>query len=172
MSIINLERDMSWIEDRSLLSAGAAVGYSTTAWAVATNASVSQRVNNFACSFSTTASGGNFINVGALILPPTEGDNLPYRLHGSAAVSDASNFSSWWLGFYNGGTVARAVQIAVGPNVDKVVVFPPILAADPDFGKSLCFFCSTRAITVASAACTGYVQRMISKPPQFASAVS
>jgi len=168
--IVNLERDMSWVISRTFVTAQVAA-FSSTAWAVGTDSNVLERANNASSLFLTTTAG-TFNAAGCLLLPPSDGDVTPYRVIGEASPGDPSNIVQWWFGFFDTGNVARAFQIGSGPTVDKVIAMPAILAADPDFGKSLCLFGTVRNVVANEASLNISAQRMISKPPQYASAVS
>jgi len=172
-NIVNFERDMHWIVTRGFVTASVA-SYSSTAWAVGTDSTVMQRANNFQSLIVTTAAG-SFTNAGCLILPPPEGDVVPYRCIGSSPndLGSTTNMEvSWWLGFWDAGDCDNSFLVHVGPVCDKLIAVPAILSGDPDFGKPLCFFASIRNSAARNSMACGSIQRLISKPPQYAAAVS
>lgn len=170
-NLINLERDMFWTD------ASAGVAWQTTniaanPMAVGNSGVVAQRLA-FVQSLSETFTVGAYPAagaVGALILPPPDGDSVPYRFKGSAASAERV---IWGYGYRSGTTVVNVPKlVAVGPVLDECVVVRPLDVADPNYGFPLCFFCAVTRVAASYRYASLSVQRMVSKPDQYASASS
>jgi len=171
MSIINLERDMFWPTEltRSAVLTSAFTGAVAS---VGANAAVGQRVNSFqSVNFGISASG-SFSASGALILPAVDGDVTPYRFIGAGPSIELSS-CYWAYGYYDAGSVGGCVIFDAGGQCDRVVAVTPLDSGDPLYGQPLCFFGAVFGGSAASGCIlSGSVQRLVSKPPQYASAVS
>jgi len=169
MSIINLERDMMWPSLTSFTPLAAS--FSASSQACGADAAVGQRVNFGQSAFFSTSGGAQVFCGGSLILPPADGDATPYRVIGS--VVSPSTCVMFGYGWYSSSAVGDPVYFRCGHDVDAVVSVAPLDAADPLFGRPLCFFAlvNDEASFTANRIAIG-VQRLIAKPPQFASAVS
>jgi len=168
MSIINLERDMIWpvslVQTTPLVSA-----FSGTV-SVGAPAAVGQRVSSAFSTLFTTTNLGQWHALGALILPPVDGDSTPYRFRASYDGPNPCNFGYGW---FDSAAMEDFVIVGSGTHLDAVVAVSPLDSADPLFGRPLVFFATVfNGESFAQNRTTVHVQRMVSKPPQFASAVS
>jgi len=167
-NIKNLDRDMTW--PVSLVTTTPTLAAFASPVGVAAPATVNQRVSSAFSSFFSSTAGGSFRNMGALILPPVDGDVTPYRVIGSYG---GPNTVIWSYGWFNAAAAAAPVTFACGDSVDLVVAIAPLDSADPNYGRPLCVFASVfDNVTFTANSLAISVQRMISKPPQYASAVS
>jgi len=168
MTIINLERDQRWLIHTTAVTPtiGASAGISP----VNTDGVVGQRVQSIQSSVFTSTVAATYHNVGVLMLPPPDGDRVPYRF-----IADymGPNFCRWSIGWFDAGSCGGCLSFGVGDHLDTVLNVAPLDSADPLYGRSLCLFASV-ANEVASSLnqVSIFAQRMIAKPPQFASAVS
>jgi len=169
MSIINLERDMVWPQAAAAV-VPASTTYPSAVQNVPASGTVAQRVNSFETGFFATTTSTDTLAAGCLILPPAEGDVTPYRFVASitSTVPNAYFAYGWW----DANTIRQRRIIAAGKSCNAVVAIPPLDSADPDFGRPLCFYCGVIGGVAGFGMMTGSVQRLISKPPQFATAVS
>jgi len=170
-NIVNLERDMSWVRALAATTPVGGTNYGATPSAVGSGATVEQRVNSFFAEPYVIGTSAQAMNVGCLILPPAEGDVTPYRFKGSAMCS-TDNIIAWSYGWYASSQVQDQVLLATGNECDIVAAIAPLDTGDPLYGRPLCFYCTVLQSVAGLAMSAGSVQRMISKPPQFASAVS
>jgi len=171
--VFNLERDMLWRAEVPEVTA-ANFNVSAASPNVPNSGSVMQVHSYAAANGTMTASGtaGDVFGFGALILPCAEGDNTPYRLKG--AIFAPANVVAWGVGYFDssGPTVEVHSIVDYGPRLDQTLVMRPLISSDPNYDLPLCFF------GYAGRANAGYfrgslsVQRLLSKPDQFASAVS
>lgn len=167
-NITNLNRDMWWPSSVVELApvAGAFVPTLTT---VARDAAVGQFSNAVSTPVFTVTASTNFDKVGTLLLGTIAGDNVPYRVHGDY---QGPNICRWVYGFDNGTNAVGCRVFGVGNYCDRVVSVPPLASGDPGFGFPICFFaCVSRSVAGSSAVAIG-VQRLVSSPAGFASAVS
>ena len=171
MTIVNIERDMVWMDAASPIAVGASstIGSSMT---VNTSGSVGQRTNSAQCAVTALTSTGTFaaVSFGCLILEPPELETVPYRVK-AAALGISSNDALIGYGYNTAGTVSQ-IRWFDRNETDQLVAVPSLDSADGDFGKPLCFFVAF--IRNSTDSVTGFisVQRLISKPPQYASASS
>jgi len=167
-NIVNFERDQVWTGDRAFFNAlTAAFGVNLS---VQTSGVVGERVNNFGPNRISTTAAGTVNCAGCQILEPPDGDRVPYRF-----IASATDVNTMYWGFgYQSATTASAIKLfAVGPTCDLVVNVDPLDSGDPNYGKPLCFFgCMWNETVASNQMMIGSVQRLIAKPPQFASAVS
>jgi len=170
-NIVNFERDMFWTSD-IVRSAVLTSGFTGAVASVGANAAVGQRVNGFqSVNFGISASG-SFSASGALILPAVDGDITPYRFIGAGPSVELSP-CYWAYGYYDAGSVGGCVIFDCGDQCDRVVAVTPLDSGDPLYGRPLCFFGAIFGGSISSGnILSGSVQRLVSKPPQFASAVS
>jgi len=169
MSIINLERDMVWTNSNAAV-VPLSSAFSATSPSVAANATVEQRVNSFETGFFATGATNNAWAAGCLILPPVDGDVTPYRFIGSISSTPVQGYFAY--GYWAASAVNLRRVICFGKSCDVVVAVPALDSADPNYGRPLCFFGGVIDTANGFAGVQGSVQRMYSKPPQFASAVS
>jgi len=174
-NLVNFERDMFWTD------AAASVGFLNSDLAFASigvnNAgTVGQRhsvVQGTATNFAA-GTGVQAASVGCLILPPPDGDNVPYRFKG-AVVDRVGNPVVWSFGYLAGGVgtgVEQSRVVACGSVCDEIVVVRPLDSADPNYGDPLCFYGSVLRVAASDVKGGLSVQRLIAKPDQFAAAVS
>jgi len=169
MSIINLERDMRWQAELSPVSAVLAT-FSSSPFNVGTNGVVNQRVNGFATNLTVSGTTSSIWSAGAILLPPADGDVTPYRFIGSITGSLQTCFFAY--GWYASGAVQGRRVVACGREIDRVIAVPPLDSADPLYGRPLCFMACCLDNAAGFTMMEGSVQRMIAKPPQFATGVS
>lgn len=169
-NIVNFERDMWWCSNGAALTPILS-DYNSSPTLVTDDGSVGQRVSRFHGVLSITAgTGAQCVSVGAAILPPPDGDSVPYRFKGACS---ASSRVLWSVGYKTGtSTVERQRIVASGSVCDEVVLIDPLDGADPNYGDALVFFCTAMRDSASYAVFGGSVQRLIAKPPQFAVAVS
>jgi len=165
-NIVNLERDMFWSSD-GVDTLPVSNGWGTSPFPVGAPAAVGERVSRMQTSFFNGASGSSINAAGCLILPPPDGDSVPYRVLGG----NVSTLPTVWaFGYFASGSVLGRRIFGAGLSIDRVVVVDPLDSSDPNYGKPLCFFGGS--VGIGSNLFSMSVQRLISKPPQFASAVS
>jgi len=175
-SLINLERDMLWQANVTSV-APASSDFNSGELDVVNDGVVGDRTSFVASTFGFGVTAGSVTNVfafGCLILPPAEGDNTPYRVKGSA-FSPVGNPIAWGFGYFEGTgstLVQRCQLVSAGPVCDEILCARPLQSGDANFGEPLCFFGMVAAQTVDHCAASLSVQRLLSKPPQFATAVS
>lgn len=168
-NLVNFARDMWW-PSSVVLSATSDAAFSTSSMAVTADATVAQHVNSMSTDlFSSTDGFTTVKSAGCLLLGTVDFDNLPFRVQGGYG---GPNIARWCYGFYDSGSVAGARVFHVGSDVDRIVAVPPLADSDPSYGNPICFFCSVHNGVVASGLFALSVQRCISSPPGFASAVS
>jgi len=168
MSIINLERDMLW--PRSLVQTVPAVSAFSGTVSVTAPATIEQRVSSAFSSLFTTTAAGQWQTFGCLMLPPVSGDITPYRFR---AQYDGPNVCSFGYGWFDSNTMQEFVLLGAGKSLDCVAAIAPLDSANPLFGRPLVFWCSIfNGVAFTANRGVVHAQRMISKPPQFASAVS
>jgi len=167
-NIVNFERDMMW--PVSLVTTAPVVSAFSGNVGCGAPAAVNQRVSSaYSTNFVTTAAS-QWQSIGCLMLPPVEGDVTPYRFQG---FYDGPNTCVFGYGYFDSATFRAEVIVGAGKNMDGVIAIAPLDAADPDFGRPLVFFASVFNGVAFNANRSGvYTQRLVSKPPQFASAVS
>jgi len=170
-NIVNFERDFLWTQNV------AAVVPSGNDWAaspqvVANDATVGQRINSVSVNTAVSVGAVNqFLSAGCLILPPPDGDAVPYRVKGYCWYNGAVPLFAF--GYLTGGTsVVVPRVVGVGYEVDEIVLVNPVATGDPNYGDPLCFYLNCPRDVVGRVQGSLSVQRLISKPPQFASAVS
>ncbi len=175
MSIVNFERDMFWTSVQDTVGFSASI-LSSEAVVCTTDLSVGQRSASLQTDGNTftAASGLACLVSGCLILPPVAGDNVPYRVKGSAFVT-GDNAVAYGFGYLNGGagvTVSQVRFFVSGRCCDEAVLIPPLGEATPNFGDPLCFFVAVPRVSAASVRAALSVQRLVSKPDHYAIAVS
>jgi len=168
--LINIERDMFWANtDAALAPTVAAV---TADASVNTSGTVAQRVNSFMSTRFPLTTAGTVNCVGCLILPPADGDVTPYRFIGSYAGRFDIGVA-WGYGWFDSGTADDFRIFDQSNKADSIVAIPPLDSTDPNYGRPLAFFgMVNNDVGWSNVRLVGSVQRLISKPPQYASAVS
>jgi len=169
MSIVNLERDMRWSPDLSPVTPILAA-FGSSPFNVGTNSVVGQRVNGFATNFATSGTSNSIWSAGCILLPPADGDVTPYRFLASVTGSLQTAFFAY--GWFDSGAVVGRRIIGCGRSIDRVIALPPLDSADPSYGRPVCFMACALDNATGLVMLEGSAQRMIAKPPQFASAVS
>lgn len=170
MSIINFERDMFWSVGTTLLSPSA-VAYGAT-MAISTDSNVAQRVNSFEAGFSSAVGASTYKCAGAILLPPADGDVTPYRYICDCSLQTDVPLVWHGYGWFDSGSISAPRIFGAGLHVDRVMALSPLDSADPNYGRPLCFFSAVGETFAGSTFVVGSIQRLIAKPPQFASAVS
>lgn len=171
-NIVNLDRDMFWLSGLAPVASVTSSIDNPTA-SVGNNGIVGQRHSGVACvpasrGASATDEASTF---GCLILPPPDGDVVPYRVKGAAVSQDY--MISWHVGYFTGGTgIAARDILSSGQVIDDVFAIRPLQSGDPNFGFPLMFFCAVHRSVDTFIMGGISVQRLISKPDQYASAVS
>ncbi len=174
-NLVNLDRDMYWSNyaDPVAFSGG---DLAAAALVVGNSGAVGQRVSAARSTGVTVsaASGLSCSSFGVLMLPPPDGDRVPYRVKG-AFLNNSSNPVAWGYGLLDGGTGSSVVLHTVfsaGYSCDEIVLIEPLADSHPNFGDPLCFFASVVRKVASTSLGSLSVQRLISKPDQYASAVS
>lgn len=169
-NLVNLERDMVWT-DAFAPVAGVIANPIGTTFSVGTTGLVGDIVSSarlVSFLFGAAASPRAF---GALILEPLY-DTVPYRFK-----SSVTSPSSRYFGFGYASTVGvsavleNVYTISGGSSVDEIVAISPLPDGHPNKGNPLCFYFIGEA-GAAGGNCAGHmsVQRLLSKPPKYASA--
>jgi len=171
-NIVNFDRDMFWTGFVNATFVSGAFGADPLD--VGSSSDVGQRVSGVnVLPVAVTQSAGNVMSAGCLILPPPDGDAVPYRVRGYAT---GGLDTLWRFGYRTAGLgVEEANQctlIGAGPCIDTVVLINPLDSGDTHYGDPLIFFGSVAREAAADVAMSLSVQRLIAKPPQYASAVS
>lgn len=178
MAIINLQRDMYWLDHASLLSWSAQSQYgqgsievstdgnvySNTAWAVADpSGDQSVTAKNVRC-------------IGLHMLPPYN-DRVPYRVKARAFSEGDAKFGL----FIGRGPAEPAAGdntisslIAVGPadSLDEVFCLQDFDAGDPNYGTPITFGLALFQCATDKVIASMSVQRCVVQPPSYASALS
>jgi len=170
-NIVNFERDMFFTSRIGLVSAVGTTFSTSSALSAANDGIVGQRFSSFQGSLTTTVgTGASAFAVGCLILAAPDGDAVPYRFKGSCNSSGAV---SWCYGYRSSGnSVKFAACVGFGSQCDELVYIPPLDSGDADYGNPVCFFLAVLRPVAEFVVYGGSAQRLISKPPQFATAVS
>lgn len=170
-NIINLERDMQWFDmEEANVGLAAAVSTAST-WAFAALGDVFQRVGYVNTTWQANAAVADGLLVaGVRMLEPPELEYVPYRVIGSAVCGSDIG---WFVGFDDGGSVMSGMQrIGAGPVIDTVVALRGVSSGSGDAGKNLVFAAGLARDDTSKVQVHLSVQRMIAKPPQYASASS
>lgn len=168
-NLINFNRDMFWVFDPANV-APVSGNFSAATLSVGRPAFVVERVYAMQTDFFATTTALTVQSAGVQLLPPPEGDSVPYRVKGYCS---GPNQCIWSCGFDDGaGVVSSRRAFGAGHQIDEVVVVPPVDSANPEFGKPMCFFGSVLNEVAGFAQLSISVQRLIAMPPQFAAAMS
>lgn len=172
-NLVNLARDMLWTSAAAEVTAQAARP-DLSAFNVGTSGSVANIYAYAQCSgLNLTGAVTTGLAFGLCMLEP-QGDITPYRFKGACI---GPNKVLWGFGYAStvGTSVAmqRATVIGCGEECDEIVAIAPLTSADPNFGDPLVFWCGGNASTNGNLFRGGMsVQRLISAPPQYGTAVS
>ncbi len=169
-NIINFERDMFWTGASALVSPVSGP-FGAGDFTVASSGSVGQRHAFMRSSLVSVApAAGSVFSAGCLILPPPDGDNVPYRVKGFSVAPNCSFV--WSFGYLSAADTVSDVTTLASGDVDDVFVVRPLQIGDPNYGFPLCFFGSCFRDVASYAISSLSVQRLLSKPDQFAAAMS
>jgi hypothetical protein len=170
-NIINIERDMFWGAPGSFVTpvSNALNDFSPD---VGVSAAVGERISGaFSGPISMTASAGDTLNMGALILPSLENEYVPYRFKGYASTSERV---LWRYGFWDSSTPQADVCYLVGEGneIDECIAIAGPPSGGTGDGLPLVFFGSILRGSAETVFMNVSVQRMVAKPPQYATASS
>ena len=171
-NIITFERDMLWA-DASATVAGATVDLLNSPITVPTSGVVAQRHAYVALTPGTfTATGtSDFLVFGCQILEPPAGDPTPYRVRGAVGLHDSAPVV-WGYGYADGASTDLVRVLGAGESIDDCWCIRPLQEGDANFGDPLVFFCGVSRNIANFRIGALSVQRLVSKPDQFATAVS
>ena len=175
-NITNFQRDMVWFEPKLsyTLPAALAIG-SGIPWAGPNDV---RHIHGFAASDVTTTHNIALESITALAVPmlPPEDEAIPYRIVWDANTSDNSPRFFLFIG-YGASTLTDPIESSVylgdAHMRDICISVRPLDIADPHYGRPLMvgigFSKTNGAVTIGASL---NVQRLVSQPNQFASAVS
>lgn len=170
MSIFNLERDMCWVDMVSSEVAWISSDFSAASWNIGNDSTVGQRINSAASEYLSVTNSSEAYLFGCKILPPPAGEFVPYRLRGACHFGGRV---SWGVGFATGGNACTEQKLLVSDKTcDTIVACLGQSDGDTNFDDPLFFWCLAERNSSTDLFSHISVQRLISKPPQYASASS